>query len=208
MYRHVLNPGGRAVHSPLDRPRKRVGDETPGVMWTGWSALNCGGNCRIERKWLHVKHLRPTARRWRFRLREQVRAWGCGEAVLTKEYDIHRLFGASDAAVMVTSMAGLEAMAMGCPVVAVQTAGKDFEGGVMPPYVSAGAVERVDMGDPAALAATLRRLLTEPAARAGLVERGRRFAARYVHPVDGELARRLLAVVEEIRSRQRGGPSR
>jgi glycosyltransferase involved in cell wall biosynthesis len=140
-------------------------------------------------------------------LREQVRAWGCGEAVLTKEYDIHRLFGASDAAVMVTSMAGLEAMAMGCPVVAVQTAGKDFEGGVMPPYVSAGAVERVDMGDPTALAATLRRLLTEPAARAGLVERGRRFAARYVHPVDGELARRLLAVVEEIRSGQRGGRS-
>ena len=78
------------------------------------------------------------------RLREQVGEWGWPEALLTKDYDIHRLFGAADAAVMVTSMAGLEAMALGCPVVAVQTAGKDFEGEYMPPYVSAGAVRRVD----------------------------------------------------------------
>jgi glycosyltransferase involved in cell wall biosynthesis len=131
-------------------------------------------------------------------LREQVREWGWPAAVLTQDYDIHRLFGASDAAVMVTSMAGLEAMAMGCPVVAVQTAGKDFEGGAMPPYVRAGAVERVDMDDPIALAKTLERLFSDSVARADLVERGRKFAARYVHPVDGALAARLFKVAAEV----------
>jgi glycosyltransferase involved in cell wall biosynthesis len=134
------------------------------------------------------------------RLRDQVREWGWPEAILTKDYDIHRLFGAADAAVMVTSMAGLEAMALGCPVVAVQTAGKDFEGDYMPPYVSAGSVPRIDLGDPAGLAAALRRLLEDPAERAAVVERGRAFSARYVHPVDGRLAARLLALTDEIRA--------
>jgi len=53
-------------------------------------------------------------------------------------------------------------MALGCPVVAVQTAGKDFEGDYMPPYVSAGAVRRVDLGKAAALADTLRVLIWNP----------------------------------------------
>jgi len=134
------------------------------------------------------------------RLRQQVTEWGWPEAILTKDYDIHRLFGAADAAVMVTSMAGLEAMALGCPVVAVQTAGKDFEGDYMLPYVSAGSVPRVDLGDPAGLASALRRLLEDPAERAAVVERGRAFSARYVHPVDGGLAARLLALTDEIRA--------
>ena len=132
-------------------------------------------------------------------LRRQVVEWGWPEARLTKDYDIHRLFGAADAAVMVTSMAGIEAMAMGCPVIAVQTPGKDFEGGGMPAYVSERAVERVDMGDGTALANMLRRILTEPAARAALVERGRSFAAPYLRPVDGALAERLERVVEQVR---------
>src|SRR5439155_1020744 len=80
-------------------------------------------------------------------LRRQISEWGWPDARLTKEYDIHRLFGAADAAVMVTSMAGIEAMAMGCPVIAVQTPGKDFEGGGMPAYVSEGAVERVGIAE-------------------------------------------------------------
>src|SRR5207245_2417852 len=107
-------------------------------------------------------------------LRDQVAGWGWREAVLTQDADIHRLFGAADAAVMVTSMAGIEAMAMGCPVIAVQTPGKDFEGGGMPAYVSEGAVERVDMGDAKALETVLRRLVTDRSARAALVYRGRR----------------------------------
>jgi len=134
------------------------------------------------------------------RLRDQVGEWGWPEAILTKEYDIHRLFGAADAAVMVTSMAGLEAMALGCPIVAVQTAGKDFEGAYMPPYVSAGSVPRVDLGDARGLAVVLRQLLEDGPDRAALVERGRDFSARYVHPVDGRLADRLLALTDEIRA--------
>jgi len=138
------------------------------------------------------------------RLQEQVREWGWPEALLTKEYDIHRLFGAADAAVMVTSMAGLEAMALGCPVVAVQKADKDYEGEYVPPYVSAGAVRRVDLGKAAALADTLRVLLWNPAERAAMIERGRAFSARYVHPVDGRLGERVLALAEEISAARSG----
>ncbi|PYM61673.1 MAG: hypothetical protein DME11_22410 [Candidatus Rokuibacteriota bacterium] len=85
-------------------------------------------------------------------------------------------------------------------MVAVQTRGKDFEGGYMPPYVSAGAVDRVDTGDVEALAATLSRLLGDARAREALVARGRTFAAQYLHPVDGRLTERLLEVVAEIRA--------
>ena len=133
-------------------------------------------------------------------LREQVRGWGWRDAVLTQSYDIHRLFRAADAAIMVTSMAGVEAMALECPVVAVQTRDKDFEGGYMPPYVSEGAAVRVDMDDAEALAATLARLLEDGASREAQLARGRAFAARYLHPVDGRLTDRLLAAVAEIRA--------
>jgi phosphatidylinositol alpha-mannosyltransferase len=119
---------------------------------------------------------------------------------MTKRYDVHRLFGAADAAVMVTSMAGIEAMALGCPVIAVQAASKDYEGNTMPRYVSEGVVERVTMGDAPALAAALRRILDDPAARADLVKRGRAFASRYVYPVDGALAERVLATIEDARA--------
>jgi hypothetical protein len=81
----------------------------------------------------------------------------------------------------------------------VQTPGKNFEGEYMPPYVRQGAAPRVEMNDPVALAAVLRRLLTDAAARALLVERGRQFAARYLHPVDGKIGTRLLDLVAEIR---------
>lgn len=136
------------------------------------------------------------------RLRELVDEWGWPEAILTKDYDIHRLFGAADAAVMITSMAGLDAMALGCPVVAVQTAGKDLDGEDMPSRVDARAAPRVDLGKPAALADTLRRLLWNPAARASVVEEGRALSARYVQPVDGRLGERLLALADEIRAGQ------
>ena len=131
-------------------------------------------------------------------LRDQVRAWGWRDAVLTQSYDIHRLFRAADAAIMVTSMAGVEAMALECPVVAVQTRDKDFEGGYMPPYVSEGAAVRVDMDDAEALAAALARLVGDVTSREAQLARGRAFAARYLHPVDGRLTDRLLAAVAEI----------
>jgi len=133
---------------------------------------------------------------------EQARRWGWPDVPVTQEYDVHKLFAAADAAVMVTSMAGVEAMALGCPVIAVQMAGKDYDGGYMFPYVRAGAVERVDIGDGRAFARALDRVLLDHEARADLVKRGLDFAKRYIYPVDGALASRLLAVVGEIR-RQR-----
>jgi len=48
--------------------------------------------------------------------------------------------------------------------VALQKAGKDYEGEYVPPYVSAGAVRRVDLGKAAALA--------DNAARPALESRG------------------------------------
>lgn len=133
-------------------------------------------------------------------LRRQAREWGWPGTVFTQSYDIHRLFAAADAAIMVTSMAGIEAMAQGCPVVAVQTPGKDFEGQGMPPYVSEAVVERVDMGDPEGLARAVRRVMHDTDARATLVERARKFAARYDSPFDREPAKRLLTVIGEVRA--------
>jgi len=130
---------------------------------------------------------------------QQIRQWGWPDVPVTQEYDIHRLFAAADAAVMVTSMAGVEAMAFGCPVIAVQMAGKDYEGGYMFPYVREGAVERVDIGDARGFARALDRVLLDDRVRADLIRRGFRFAERYIHPVDGALASRFLAVVREIR---------
>jgi glycosyltransferase involved in cell wall biosynthesis len=141
-------------------------------------------------------------------LRDQVAAWGWPNALLTQDYDIHRLFAAADAAIMVTSMAGLEAMTLGCPVVAMQTAGKDFEGGSMPPYVSAGVVEHVILDAPEALAAALTRLELGSPAREALVARARAFAAPYLHAADGRLADRLLGVLEEVRAGHAGAGAR
>jgi hypothetical protein len=84
-------------------------------------------------------------------------------------------------------------------VVAVQREDKDYEGEYMPPYVTERAVERVLMGDPGGLAAALGRLFDDREHRAGLVERGARFAARYVRPVDGALGRRVLDAVAQAR---------
>ena len=130
---------------------------------------------------------------------EQARQWGWPDVPVTQEYDIHRLFAAADAAVMVTSMAGVEAMALGCPVIAVQMAGKDYDGGFMFPYVRERVVERVDIGDASGFARALDRVLLDERACEELVKRGFDFAERYIHPVDGALASRFLAVVEEIR---------
>jgi hypothetical protein len=131
-------------------------------------------------------------------LEERLAAWGWRRATVTQRFDIFRLFRAADVALMVTSMAGTEAMDMQCPVVAVQTPGKNFEGQGMPPYVSERAVELVEAGDVAGLTRTLRRLLTDAGAHAELVERGRAFVARYGRPMDRPLGQRLDALVTAL----------
>jgi glycosyltransferase involved in cell wall biosynthesis len=132
-------------------------------------------------------------------LAQRLAALGWPEAVVTQTYDIHRLFRAADLALMVTSMAGIEAMDHGCPVVAIQPAGKNFEGNGMPRYVTDGAVELVAADDVDGLARAVRHLLTDPAAHAALAARGRAFAAQYVRPVDGALADRIDAEVTALR---------
>jgi hypothetical protein len=75
---------------------------------------------------------------------------------------------------------------------------KDFEGGAMPSYVSAGVVEHVAIDEPEALTAALTRLQPGSSAREALVERGRAFAAPYLHPADGRFADRLIGVLEDL----------
>jgi len=128
-------------------------------------------------------------------LAQTLAALGWSEAVVTQTYDIHQLFRAADVALMVTSMAGIEAMDHGCPVVAIQPAGRNFEGNGMPRYVTDGAVALVAADDVDGLARVVRNLLTDPAAHAALAARGRAFAAHYVRPVDGALADRIDAEV-------------
>jgi predicted ArsR family transcriptional regulator len=64
------------------------------------------------------------------------------------------------------------------------------------------------MGDAAGLAAVLARVVGDAATRASLIERGARFAAEYVHPVDGALAERLLSAVEDVRTELGAGAGR
>ena len=132
-------------------------------------------------------------------LAQRLAALGWAEAVVTKDYDIHHLFRAADLALMVTSMAGIEAMDHGCPVVAIQLAAKSFEGNGIPPYVTEGAVELVAADDVDGLARVVKSLLTDPAAHAALVARGRAFAAQYVRPVDGALADRIDVEATSLR---------
>ncbi|HEX5506254.1 MAG TPA: glycosyltransferase family 4 protein [Thermomicrobiales bacterium] len=110
--------------------------------------------------------------------------------------ELHRLYRAADALLLPTRYEGfglppLEAMAAGCPVVttdvpAVNELVRDGENGLLARY-----------GDPASLAATLGRLLADPALRARLVAAGREtVTARY----DGDrLVARIEAVYREAR---------
>lgn len=139
-------------------------------------------------------------------LKDQLEAWRLNGATVTQSYDLYRLLAAADAAIMVTSMAGLEAMAVGCPVLAVQTTGKDFEGTYWIPYVGEGAAVRIAMGDAAGLARALERVVTDPASRAAQVAAGHRFASRYLHPIEDWYVETLLEIVDEIRGARQGRP--
>ena len=48
IYTHVLDRGGRRVHSPLDRLRKPMSTEGGGIMWTDRPAQNCGAELQNE----------------------------------------------------------------------------------------------------------------------------------------------------------------
>lgn len=81
----------------------------------------------------------------------------------------------------------LEAMALGCPVVASNSTSL--------PEVTGGAAELVDPTDVQAIASGIERVVTQPQRRAALVSRGRERALDFTWP---RAAERLLGVLQEV----------
>ena len=81
----------------------------------------------------------------------------------------------------------LEAMALGCPVIASNTTSL--------PEVTGSAAELVDPTDIHAIASAIQRVVTQPRHRADLVARGRQRARNFTWP---RTAERLLAVLQEV----------
>ncbi len=81
----------------------------------------------------------------------------------------------------------LEAMALGCPVIASNTTSL--------PEITGGAAELVDPTDVKAIASAIERVVTQPQRRATLVARGRQRARDFTWP---RTAERLLAVLHEV----------
>ena len=81
----------------------------------------------------------------------------------------------------------LEAMALGCPVIASNTTSL--------PEITGDAAELVDPTDVQAIASAIERVVTQPRRRAALVARGRQRARDFTW---ARTAERLLAVLEEV----------
>lgn len=81
----------------------------------------------------------------------------------------------------------LEAMALGCPVIASNTTSL--------PEITGGAAELVDPTDVSAIASAIERVVTQPERRANLVAAGRMRAEDFTWP---RAAERLLAVLHEV----------
>ena len=81
----------------------------------------------------------------------------------------------------------LEAMALGCPVIASNTTSL--------PEITGGAAELVDPTDVKAIASAIERVVTQPQRRAELVARGRRRAQDFTWP---RAAERLLDILREV----------
>ncbi len=108
------------------------------------------------------------------------------------EADLQPFYAAADLFVLASyhegyGMALAEALARGLPIVSTTA-------GAIPDTVPAAAGILVAPGDPAALAAALRRVLTEPELRAGLAAGAR--AARHSLPTWAEAARAFAAELD------------
>ena len=88
----------------------------------------------------------------------------------------------------------LEAMALGCPVIASNTTSL--------PDITGGAAELVDPTDVQAIASVIQRVVTQPRRRADLVVRGRQRARDFTW---ARTAERLLAVLEEVAEQPASG---
>ena len=69
VYTHVLNRGGRGVHSPLDRLRKAVSSESGGIFRTDRIGLKLGGQLLNIKEVVIIKAVAAPVRRRRFRVR-------------------------------------------------------------------------------------------------------------------------------------------
>lgn len=122
-------------------------------------------------------------------LKNQLKLWGCRPSAVIQNIDICSLFYVSDLAVMVTSMAGLEAMVLKVPVIAVQP-DKRFDESNIIPYVSSGAACLVrNAGE---LTQNMVHLLESNNDREQLLQRASQFAAQYILPPDGQTLDRIL----------------
>jgi glycosyltransferase involved in cell wall biosynthesis len=113
--------------------------------------------------------------------------------LLGRRDDVADLLAAADVCVLPSRWEGSpftaqEALRAGTPLVATRAGG-------IPELVGAGA-DLVPVGDPAALAAAVARVLDDPAHAAGLSEAGRHQAATW--PDEAGAARRLVAVYREL----------
>jgi len=124
------------------------------------------------------------------------------EIVLAKAVNLFDLLHACDLLITSCPTVALEAMLFEKPVVAVEAVGA----GEMMSYAETGAA--VGVADPAQLIEAVRSVLTDEAVRRRLDEGRTRFIADYLHPRDGNAARRVtalaLAVADEHARRAAG----
>jgi glycosyltransferase involved in cell wall biosynthesis len=113
--------------------------------------------------------------------------------LLGRRDDVADLVRAADVCVLPSrwearSLTAQEVLRAGTPLVATRTGGL--------PGLLGSAAELVPVGDDAALADAVVRLLTDPGAAARLADAGRRQAATW--PDEAATARRLVAVYREL----------
>ncbi len=127
-------------------------------------------------------------------LQEQMAAWGMDGLPLVQHVSIYELIQVADLVVMIASMAGLEAMALGRPVVAMWGAEADYNSYF--PYGESGAVALVRRAEEAL--PVFRLLLDDAAARSRQIERGQELARRYMRPPDGHTTARIVELMTEL----------
>jgi CDP-glycerol glycerophosphotransferase (TagB/SpsB family) len=126
-------------------------------------------------------------------LREQIAQWGAAPQAILQNVDIVQLFGIADAALMVTSMAGLEAMILKVPVVAFQPDEKDLDKSNIIPYIGSGTAWRARNAEE--ISRGLKTLVEDAAVREEQVSNAFAFASHYIRPPDGKSADRILSLL-------------
>lgn len=131
-------------------------------------------------------------------LKKHMREWGMAEVPVSSADHIHDVMLLSKVVVMLYSMAGLEAMLLGRPVMNVTLEGEDVEHYI--PYVTGGGA--IGVKTESELAPALSLLLRDQASYQTWVENGKRFVSRFIQLPDGKVSDRILAVVKDLERRR------